>query len=123
MSRSRSARDSGPPAEAGWYPRFVPVIVATITPKPDKFDEVAEVLTRLIPEVHNEDGCELYALHRGKDRFVFVEKWRDMAALGAHGGSPNLKALNEGLEGLVTGSLDVQVLEAVPAGDPDKGAL
>ncbi|MGW0358134.1 putative quinol monooxygenase [Nocardia nova] len=101
----------------------MPVIVATITPKPDKFDEVAELLTRLIPEVHNEDGCELYALHRGKDRFVFIEKWRDMAALGAHGAEPSLKALNEGLEGLVTGSLDVQVLEAVPAGDPDKGAL
>ncbi|MCC3313998.1 putative quinol monooxygenase [Nocardia africana] len=101
----------------------MPVIVATITPKPDTFDEVAELLTRLIPEVHTEDGCELYALHRGKDRFVFIEKWRDMAALGAHGGSPSLKALNEGLKGLVTGSLDVQVLEAVPAGDPDKGAL
>lgn len=101
----------------------MPVIVATITPKPDKFDEVAELLTRLIPEVHNEDGCELYALHRGKDRFVFIEKWRDMAALGAHGAGPSLKVLNEGLEGLVTGSLDVQVLEAVPAGDPDKGAL
>jgi len=107
----------------GWYSRFVPVIVATITPKPDKFDEVAEVLTSLIPQVHDEDGCDLYALHRGKDRFVFVEKWRDMAALGVHGGGPSIKALNEGLKGLVEGSLDVQVLEAVPAGDATKGAL
>lgn len=101
----------------------MPVIVATITPKPDKVDEVAEVLTRLIPEVHNEDGCEVYALHKGKDRFVFVEKWRDMAALGAHSGAPSIKALNEGLKDLVAGPLDVQVLEAVPAGDPAKGAL
>ncbi|MEV5650998.1 putative quinol monooxygenase [Nocardia sp. NPDC052254] len=101
----------------------MPVIVATITPKPDKFDEVAEVLTRLIPQVHDEDGCELYALHRGKDRFVFVEKWRDMAALGAHSGAPSIKALNEGLEDLVAAALDVQVLESLPAGDPVKGAL
>ncbi|NKY87309.1 putative quinol monooxygenase [Nocardia veterana] len=101
----------------------MPVIVATITPKPDKADQVAEVLTRLIPQVHDEDGCEFYALHKGKDRFVFVEKWRDMAALGAHGKGSNMKALSEGLEGLVDGPLDVQVLEAVPAGDPAKGAL
>ncbi len=99
------------------------MIVATITPKPDKFDEVAEVLTRLIPQVHDEDGCEVYALHRGKDRFVFVEKWRDMAALGVHGGAPSIKAMNEGLKDLVAGPLDVQVLEAVPAGDAAKGAI
>lgn len=108
---------------AGWYPRLVPVIVATITPNPDKVDEVAEVLTSLIPEVHKEDGCEVYALHKGSDRFVFVEVWRDMAALGAHGSAPSMKTLNEGLRGLVTGPPDIQVLEAVPAGDPVKGAL
>jgi quinol monooxygenase YgiN len=101
----------------------VPVIVATITPKPDRFDAVEAVLTRLIPQVHKEDGCELYALHKGKDRFVFVEKWRDMASLGAHGGGPNIQALNEGLKGLVAGAPDVQVLDPVPAGDPAKGAV
>lgn len=101
----------------------MPVIVATITPKPDKSDEVEAVLTRLIPEVHTEDGCELYALHRGKDCFVFVEKWRDMAALGAHGSGPSIQAMNEGLKGLVAGPPDVQILDAVPAGDGSKGAL
>lgn len=101
----------------------MPVIVATITPKPDQLDAVEEVLKRLIPDVHAEDGCELYALHRTKDRFVFVEKWRDMQALAAHGGGPSIKALNEGLKGLVAGAPDVQVLEAVPAGDTAKGAL
>ena len=101
----------------------MPVIVATITPKPDQFDAVEEVLTRLIPDVHAEDGCELYALHKGKDRFVFVEKWRDMAALGAHGSGPGIQALTEGLRGLVAGAPDVQILEAVPAGDAAKGAV
>jgi len=101
----------------------MPVIVATITPKPDKFDAVEEVLTRLIPDVHTEDGCELYALHKAKDRFVFVEKWRDMVALGAHGGGANIKALNEALKGLVAGAPDVQILEALPAGDATKGAV
>ena len=103
--------------------RTVPVIIATITPKPDEFEAVEAVLTRLVPQVHTEDGCELYALHKGTDRFVFVEKWRDMAALGAHGGGPNIAALNEGLKGLVAGAPDVQVLEAVPTGEAAKGAV
>lgn len=94
-----------------------------MSPKPDQMDAVEAVLTRLIPEVHSEDGCELYALHKGKDRFVFVEKWRDMAALGAHGGGASIKALNEGLKGLMAGAPDIQVLEAVPAGDTTKGAV
>lgn len=101
----------------------MPVLVATITPKPDQFDAVEAVLRELIPSVHAEDGCECYALHRGPDRLVFVEKWRDMAALGAHGSGPSIKAMNERLAGLVTGRPDVQVLEAVPAGDPDKGQV
>jgi quinol monooxygenase YgiN len=46
-----------------------------------------------------------------------------MAALGAHGGGPNIKALNEGLKGLVAGPPDVQILEALPGGDAAKGAV
>lgn len=101
----------------------MPVIVATVTPEPGQLDAVEKVLTELIPAVHAEDGCERYALHRGRDRLVFVEKWRDMDALVAHGGSANIKAMNEGLKGLLAAPLDVQILEPVAAGDPAKGAL
>lgn len=101
----------------------MPVLVATITPNPGQMDAVEAVLKELIPQVHQEDGCERYALHRGRDRLVFVEKWRDMAALGAHGGGPSIKAMNERLAGLVAGAPDVHVLEAVPAGDPAKGSV
>jgi quinol monooxygenase YgiN len=101
----------------------VPVLVATITPKAGQLEAVEAVLKSLIPAIHEEDGCELYALNRGKERLVFVEKWRDMAALGAHGSGENIKMLNEKLKGLVAGAPDVQVLDAVPAGDAAKGAV
>lgn len=101
----------------------MPVIVATIVPKADQIDAVVEVLKDLIPAVHGEDGCERYALHRGKDRLVFVEKWRDMDALAAHGKGDTMRELNKRLAGLVAGPPDVQILEAVPAGDADKGAV
>ncbi len=101
----------------------MPVLVATITPKPGKLDDVEAALTALIPAVHDEDGCQLYALHRGKDRLVFVEKWRDGDALAAHGKGPNMAAVGAAVKGLVDGPPDVVILEAVPAGDATKGAI
>jgi quinol monooxygenase YgiN len=101
----------------------VPVVVATITPNPGQIDAAEAALKELIPAVHEEDGCEIYALHRGKDTLVFVEKWRDRDALRAHGTGDNIKALNEKLSGLVAGPPAVMVLEAVPAGESDKGAV
>jgi quinol monooxygenase YgiN len=101
----------------------VPVVVATIIPNPGQLDALEAALKEMVPAVHEEDGCELYALHRGKDRIVFVEKWRDAEALQAHGSGRNTKALGEKLAGLVAGTSDIQVLEAVPTGSSEKGAI
>lgn len=101
----------------------MPVLVATIIPNPDQMDAVESVLRELIPAVHAEDGCELYALHRGQDKFIFVEHWRDMAALAAHGSGPNIKAMNERLGGLVAGRPHVEIVEPVPAGEEGKGSV
>ena len=98
-------------------------MIATITPKPDQMDAVEAALREIIPAVHAEDGCELYALHRGRDRLMFVEKWRDMEALSTHGSGANSKVLGEKLKGLVAGPPDIQILRAVPAGDDVKGAV
>ncbi len=86
-------------------------------------DALVEALKELVPAVHEEEGCELYSLHRGEDRVVFVEKWRDADALQAHRSGPSRKATGEKLVGLIAGTPDVQVLEAVPTGDDTKGAL
>ena len=102
----------------------MPVLVATLTPEAGKMDEVEAVLKELIPAVHDEDGCEMYALHRAKDKFVFVEKWRDGDALAAHAQGPSIKALNERLAGLLaTGGGEILMLQPVPVGDPQKGAV
>jgi len=101
----------------------MPVLVATITPVEGQMDAVESILKDLVPLVHDEEGCELYALHRGRDCFVMVEKWTDGDALRVHGSGPNLQLLNQQLEGLVVGPPGVQVIKAVPAGDAAKGSL
>jgi quinol monooxygenase YgiN len=101
----------------------MPTVVATIIPLEGRLDDVEAVLRDLAPQVHSEDGCEKYALHRGRDRIVVIERWRDGAALGAHGQGPAIKAMGQRLAGLVSGAPDVQILEPVEVGDPARGRI
>ena len=60
------------------------VVVATIIPLPEYRDEVIATITETVAKVHEEDGCELYALHQADDRLMMVEKWASSEALRAH---------------------------------------
>ena len=100
------------------------VVVATIKPKPEYRDDVIAAMKETIAQVHDEDGCELYALHANGDRLVMIERWASAEALQAHStGSPGLQQLNAKLKGKLEGPLDVVRLEPVPAGDEAKGRL
>jgi quinol monooxygenase YgiN len=100
------------------------IVVATIKPLPEHRDEVRAVLEAAIPQVHGEEGCELYALNQKDDRFVMIERWASPAALQTHStDSAGLQQLNAELKGKLEAPLDVVVLEPVPAGEPAKGAL
>jgi quinol monooxygenase YgiN len=59
------------------------VVVATIVPRPEYRDEVIATITETVARVHEEDGCELYALHQADDRLMMVEKWASADALRA----------------------------------------
>jgi len=99
------------------------VVVATITPKPEHTDEVAAAFAEIIPQVHAEDGCELYALHRAGDQLIMIERWASPEALDQHGKGAALAALNPALRGKVTGPAQIVVSHPLPAGDPAKGQL
>jgi quinol monooxygenase YgiN len=99
------------------------VVVATIRPLPEHRDEVIEAYAATIPQVHAEDGCELYALHQAEDRLIMVEKWASADALSTHSQGAALAALRPQMAGKVAGPPEVIVLQAVPAGDPAKGQL
>jgi quinol monooxygenase YgiN len=99
------------------------VVVATVQPVPEHRASVIAAFEDTIARVHGEDGCELYALHEGRDRLVMIEKWASKEALAAHGKSPALAELTSRLEGKITGGLDVQILQPHPAGKPELGVL
>jgi len=99
------------------------VVVATIVPLAEHRHEVIAAFQEAIKQVHDEDGCELYALNEAPDRLIMIEKWTSPEALRAHSTSPALTAMNPKLTGKVAGRPEIIVLNQLPAGDPAKGAL
>ena len=99
------------------------LVVATISPKPGRTDAVREAFTAAIPQVHEEPGCELYALHEDGYGLVLIERWASQEELKAHGAGETFNRLTEGVKEDLTEPLGVRLLSGVPVGDPAKGAL
>ena len=100
-------------------------VVAIITAQPGLRDKVLEIARANIPAVRAEDGCIEYNLavdaegmgsfqtQFGADTFVFVEKWRDAAALKAHAAAPHMAAYGAKVKDMLAGRV-IHVLS--PAG-------
>lgn len=100
------------------------IVVATIVPIPEYRPEVIAALEDAIAAVHAADrGCELYALHEGKDRLVMIEKWADQRALEVHGEGTAVARLLQRTGSKIVGEVDVQVLRPHPAGTAEQGSL
>jgi quinol monooxygenase YgiN len=99
------------------------VVVATMTAKPDSVDTVREACKRAIDAVHQEPGCELYALHEGDRTFVFVEQWADEDALKTHSTAPAVATMFGEIGEHLDGAPDIKLLQPVVAGDAGKGQL
>ena len=89
-------------------------VLAIITTKPGKRNEVLANFKGNVPAVHAEDGCIEYgavidctkagfATPMGDDTFVVVEKWESLDHLKAHGATPHMKAYGEKNKDLLAG--------------------
>ena len=103
------------------------VVVAIVTAAEGRGPEAEALITRsLIPSTHAEDGCIAFALHREVAdplRLVLVERWASRDALDRHLATEHLAAFRAAVAPLSGAAAQVIVMEAVPAGDPMKGAL
>jgi quinol monooxygenase YgiN len=102
-----------------------PVIVtAYFHPVPGAHDQVIAALQPAIAGVHEEDGCELYAIHDAPDgTIVMLEKWTSVELLDAHGQGEPVRKLGAALEGLLERPVEVTRLVPLPVGDAVKGSL
>lgn len=100
------------------------VVIASTTPQPEQAQAVREALLASVPAVHDEPGCELYALHEEADgTLVVIERWESSEALQQHMQGEDFGELGRQLDGEMTRPAEIRVLTAVPAGDSAKGAL
>ena len=100
------------------------VVTAIFTPAEGQRDALVAALSTAIAEVHEEEGCELYAIHDSPDgTIVMLEKWTSAAALDAHAAGEPVVRLNAAIEGLVAAPPVVTRLTPIPAGTPTQGAL
>lgn len=99
-------------------------VVAIFHPLEGHRDHVLDALRGAIPLVHEEAGCELYAITDAADgRLFMIEKWSSVADLDAHGDGAPVAALVAALDGHLAQPVEVVRLEPIPIGDPAKGSL
>ena len=88
-------------------------VLAVITAKPGRRDEILTAFRANVPAVQAEDGCIEYgatidtegvgALQTlfGGDTFVVVEKWESLAALKAHAAAPHMAAYGASVKDMI----------------------
>lgn len=100
-------------------------LVATVHPAPGQAKAALESYREVTPLVHQEQGCELYAVHLSQDgeTIVVIERWTTHADLRAHNEGAAIARLQQLSGGLLAAPTDILLLDEVPLGDPTKGTL
>jgi quinol monooxygenase YgiN len=88
-------------------------VVAVITAKPGKREDVLKAFRANVPAVRAEKGCVEYAAavdaegapsiqaKYGEDTFVVIEKWESLDALRAHAHAPHMVTYAERVKPLL----------------------
>ena len=86
-------------------------VVARIEAKPDKVEEVRELLLALIEPTRREQGCVTYELLQNREDpcdFTFVEEWACDSDLDAHAASDHLRTIGAKLSSVTSTRPDIR---------------
>jgi len=100
------------------------VVTAIFRPAEGAREQVLAALGDAIPRVHDEPGCNLYAIHEAPDGAIWmIEHWDSAALLDAHGTGEPVADLNAALADLLASPVEVTRLAPLPVGDARKGVV
>ena len=99
------------------------VVVAAVTAVDGALAELAALFLEASVDVHDEPGCELYAVHETDDQVVVIEKWVDAASLQAHRDGRVVAALLERARPLASGPADIKIVRPSSGGAGPKSSL
>ncbi|HEX8121096.1 MAG TPA: putative quinol monooxygenase [Solirubrobacteraceae bacterium] len=72
------------------------IVIARVTPRPDRQDELLALLEEVQEASRRDDGCLNYGYYQeivDRTKYVAVEEWRDEEALAAHLRQPHVAKL------------------------------
>ena len=87
------------------------VVIASLPGKPDKREELGELLAKEAATSRGDAGCLAYSFTRDledPDRYVSVEVWEDQPSLDAHFTAPHLAELFGAMGDLLAGAPDIK---------------
>jgi quinol monooxygenase YgiN len=100
------------------------VVTAVFHPVPGQKEQLVAALRATIPGVHDEAGCELYAIHDAEDGTItMIEKWTTRADLDAHSTGDPGAVLTEAVAEFIAMPTTVTFMTPIPAGTADQGEL
>ena len=90
-------------------------VIATLKIKEGKSTDFEAVANQLVEKVNaNEEGVVYYDLYKQDDTtYIFLERYKDQAALDIHRQTDYFKAIGAQLGAFLTGAPDVNVLKSV----------
>jgi len=91
------------------------IVVATITSKPGKRNEIISKSQKVISKTRMESGCisyELMASTEDENVLVMVERWENMESLQAHMQTPHFQSFGPSIEHLMARELEIEIYRA-----------
>jgi quinol monooxygenase YgiN len=91
------------------------IVTGSVVAKPGVFDEVLSLCRAHVARSRREDGCDHHAVHRDDDnpqKLVFVERWRDRAALAKHFADPAARGFVKAVQELAAAVPTIDIYEA-----------
>ena len=91
-------------------------VIAKLSFKEAKVDEAIDLIKTLMAELANEEGTLAYTINRDPSNpngIIFMERYRDKAALDYHSSTPHFKAFFEKISGLLAGKPEISVMEEI----------
>ncbi len=91
-------------------------VIAKVPVKPETKEEALEEIKLLMAKVAEEEGTLYYTVNidqNNPDTLVFIERYTDMNALGAHGATPHFQEFMEKSMSFATGPPEIVVLDEI----------
>ena len=89
------------------------MIIAKLSVKPEKAKDFSEAAKEMIENSNKESGCTFYQLFQDpydNSRFVFVEEYKNQAAVDAHFAADYFKAFGPKIGDFILGQPEIKII-------------